>query len=306
MNRKELECIILIGVPASGKSTWSKEFLRKNQNYARINRDDFRFMLRDQPTCEPKVEDAITELFYAAIDTLLARKMNLILDNTNLRRRYIDEFVKYVETRADVTFRVFDISLETAIERDKAREKSVGELVLTKMYKDYKDLMDSYSYSDQKRKMYIYKDPLLITGLPKIVIFDLDGTLAHANGKRDYFDWYKCDRDDLDRVVYETYLMHKNAGDRIFIITGRSEEARPSTEEWLDFYGIAYEQLLMRKKEHNGKPDFRKDNIVKKEIYNDHIKGKFNVQVIYDDRQQVVNMWRSLGLKVYQVSKGDF
>lgn len=304
--KKELECIICIGVPASGKSTWSKEFIRKNPNYVRINRDDFRYMLRNESFCEPKVEDAITSMFYHAIDTALARKMNIILDNTNVKRRYIDEFVTYVETRANVKFRVFDISLEEALDRDSKREKSVGVDVITRMYESYTALMDSYDYTDQGRRMFIYEDPKLIAGLPKIVIFDLDGTLAHANGKRDYFDWYNCDRDDLDRVVYETYLMHRNAGDTIFIVTGRSEEARPSTIEWLDFYDITYAQLLMRKKEHNGKPDFRKDNIVKAELYTEHIKDKYNVQVIYDDRQQVVDMWRSLGLKVFQVSKGDF
>jgi len=123
---KELECIILIGVPASGKSTWAKEFLAKNENFVRINRDDFRFMLRNTPTCEPKVEDAITDLFYQAIDIALSKKLSIILDNTNLKKRYIDEFVAYVEHRANIRFMVFDISLEKAIERDMNREKSVG------------------------------------------------------------------------------------------------------------------------------------------------------------------------------------
>lgn len=297
---KNLECIILIGVPASGKSTWSKDFLRKNPNFARLNRDDFRFMLRDQPVCEPKVEDAITQLFYNGIDTMLSKKMSLILDNTNLKKRYIDELVAYVEHRADVKFMPFPISLETAIERDSLREKSVGEEVLKKMYKDYEILMDSFTYTNQSKKTFIYKDPEMIEGLPKLVIFDLDGTLAHANGKRGYFDWTKCDRDDLDRVVYGIYQMHKAAGDRIFIVTGRSEEARQSTTEWLEFYGITYEQLLMRPAD-----SFKSDTVVKTALYNEHIKGKFNVEVIYEDRQKVVDMWRSHGLKVFQVHKSD-
>jgi predicted kinase len=297
---KEIECIICIGVPASGKSTWSKEYIHKNPKFVRINRDDFRFMLKDQPMCEPKIEDAITDMFYMAIDIALAKKLSIIIDNTNLKKRYIDSFVSYVEHRADVKFMVFDISLEKALERDKNREKSVGEGVITKMYKDYKDLMDGFSYSDQRKKVYIYKDPEMIEGLPSIVVFDIDGTLSHVNGKRDYFDWYKVDRDDIDGVVLKAYQRHKNAGDRIFIVTGRSEEARPKTEEWLDFHGITYENLLMRKAD-----DFRRDNIVKGEIYNHYIKGKYNVEVVYDDRQQVVDMWRSLGLKVFQVSKGE-
>lgn len=298
---KELECIICIGVPASGKSTWSKEFLRKNPNYVRINRDDYRFMLRDQPFCEVKIEHLITELFYSAIDMALEKKLNIILDNTNVKREYIDNFVAYVEHRARIKFRVFDISLEEAIERDSKRDKSVGEEVIKKMYKDYKNLMDGFNYSDQGKKIFVYKDPIWEPELPMIVIFDIDGTLSHANGKRGYFDWNKVDRDDLDKVVYSVYNRHRMAGDRIFIVTGRDEEARPATERWLDAHNIAYERLLMR-----GKGDMRPDNTVKMEIFNNHIKDRYNVQVIYDDRQKVVNMWRSLGLKVFQVSKGDY
>jgi len=52
--------------------------------------------------------------------------------------------------------------------------------------------------------------------------------------------------------------------------------------------------------------DFRPDNLIKAELFNEHIKGKYNVRHVYDDRQQVVDMWRSLGIKVYQVEKGDF
>lgn len=298
---KELECIICIGVPASGKSTWSKNFLRKNPNYVRINRDDFRFMLRNQPMTEPKIEDLITALFNQAIDAALEKKLNIILDNTNVKKRYIDGFIAYVEHRANIKFMVFDISLDKAIERDKNREKSVGEEVIKKMYKDYKELMDGYNYSDQRKKVYVYRDPVWESNLPMITIFDIDGTLSHANGKRGYFDWFKVDRDDLDKVVFTIYNRHKTAGDRIFIVTGRDEAARPKTEEWLVANGITYDRLLMRKK-----GDMRPDNTVKMEIYNTYIKNHFNVQVIYDDRQKVVDMWRSLGLKVFQVSKGDY
>lgn len=52
--------------------------------------------------------------------------------------------------------------------------------------------------------------------------------------------------------------------------------------------------------------DSRKDSVVKEEMYNEHIKYKYNVKAIYDDRQQVVDMWRDLGLTVFQVDKGDF
>ena len=88
----------------------------------------------------------------------------------------------------------------------------------------------------------------------------------------------------------------------VFSVVEALKQERERTEAWLSFYGVKdYEFLLMRREN-----DFRKDNIVKQEIYENHIKDKYNVLMIYDDRDQVVNMWRSLGLKVYQVNRGDF
>lgn len=300
MEKKEIDTKILIGVPASGKSTWSDAFLAKNPNYIRLNRDGYRLQHRNEQQCIPKIEDLITDEFYHTIDLALTRKLSLLIDNTNLQRRYIDEIVERVQYRSNVSFMVFPISLETAIERDALRAKSVGEEVIKKMYTSYEELMDSFDYTDQSQKIFIYKEPIWTPGLRKIVVFDLDGTLTHTNGKRGYFDWTKCDRDDLDQIVFRAYQRHIAAGDTIFFITGREEAARESTERWLAVYAPVYERLLMRESD-----DYRPDYKVKEEIFNEHIKGQFNVEVIYEDKQKVVDMWRRLGLKVFQVSKGD-
>jgi len=52
--------------------------------------------------------------------------------------------------------------------------------------------------------------------------------------------------------------------------------------------------------------DTRKDSIVKQELYQKYVQDKYNVSFILDDRQQVVDMWRSFGLTVFQVAEGDF
>ena len=57
----------------------------------------------------------------------------------------------------------------------------------------------------------------------------------------------------------------------------------------------------MRKKD-----DFRKDSIIKKEIFENEINPKYNVLFVYDDRNQVVKTWRELGVKVFQVEEGNF
>jgi hypothetical protein len=95
--------------------------------------------------------------------------------------------------------------------------------------------------------------------------------------------------------------LHADACDTIIIVSGRDDTSMDLTKEWLDFYKISYDVILMRKA-----GDFRKDNIVKREIYNEHIIGKYNIAAIYDDRQQVVDELRNMGLKVFQVEPGLF
>lgn len=77
------------------------------------------------------------------------------------------------------------------------------------------------------------------------------------------------------------------------MISGRDEVCRKETIDWLYDNGIHFKELHMRPKD-----DIRKDAIVKQEIYDNHIKGKYEVLFILDDRQQVVDMWRENGLNL--------
>lgn len=143
------------------------------------------------------------------------------------------------------------------------------------------------------------------------IIVDLDGTLCnvehrqrHLEGKRK--DWkafaneYKSDTiNEWCRTII--YAMGANASCAIILLTGRNECYRRGTEEWLQRNGVPYSFLLMRQNK-----DFRADSIIKKEIYEKHIEPNHDVIFCIDDRQQVVDMWRSLGLTCLQCAKGDF
>ena len=52
--------------------------------------------------------------------------------------------------------------------------------------------------------------------------------------------------------------------------------------------------------------DNRKDCVVKREIFDAEIKDKYYIKFILDDRNQVVDMWRKMGLTCLQVADGDF
>jgi len=301
MKKEDLKVKFLIGIPAAGKTTWAKAYVKNNSNWTRINRDDFRFMTKDAPVCEPKIEDMITEMVGDAVLTALRYKQNVIIDSTNLKSRYIMQLVKMVEEVADVEYQIFDISIDKAIERDNAREKKVGEAVIKKMFKDYKNLLDSFNFTHISKRAKIYKEPIFDPKLPDAYIFDIDGTTAHMSNKRGPFDWLQVDKDDIDIVIARQIKLHKKNGDKVIFVSGRDESARTKTEEWLQFYGLEYDGLFMRPKD-----DYRKDSLIKKEIYENVLFGKYNIIAVYDDRDQVVRTWRELGIKVFQVEYGNF
>lgn len=288
---------ILVGVPGSGKSTWAKKMLLQNSNAIRINRDDYRLMLRNQVKVEPKMETLINKLIDDAILHALSMRCDVIIDNTNLKADLLDHYKDLVKYSADVEFIVLDISLKKALEQNKLRVNPVDENYLKEKYHDWEVLRDSYVFQNVKRKEQVdYIIPSFNSKLPNAVIFDVDGTLALL--KRGPFDYDKVHRDDINEIVKEQIDFHKSLGRAIIIVSGRDEVCRKDTEDWFDLYDVKYDHFLMRQKD-----DFRKDTIVKEEIYMNEIKDKFNVICVYDDRRSVVDAWRKMGLFVFDVNQ---
>ncbi len=299
---KELEVILMVGLPASGKTTWAEDFLRKHPDYVRIGRDSFRYMLRNQGKCEVKIESMINELVEHAVLKALKYKCSVILDNTHLKASHINEIIRLVEYSANIRFQVFDIPAKVCIERDRQRDKSVGEEVIKQMDEDWQILRDSFPFQDLKRKPewkrprieYVFQHEL-----PTCVIFDIDGTLAHMKN-RGPFDWDKVDRDDVIELVAEQTKFHRSAGRKIVLVSGRDEECKNLTEDWCRFYGIEFDELHMRPK-----GSWEKDTVVKKRIYRENLSEKYNVLCVYDDRLSVLDMWHKLGLFTFNVNQGN-
>ena len=297
---KELEVIINIGCPASGKSTQTEQFIKKNPGWVKVSRDDFRYMLKGVGFCEPKVEKMITYMVNQAIITALSNKFNVIVDNTHLKISTINEVKNLVKEYAKVTYMVFDVPLKTLLERDAARERSVGKDVVTRMYKQWLILKDSFNFQpankDRVKKFLI---PDFNSKLENCVIFDVDGTLAHMRN-RGPFDWDKVDRDDFNQIVGEQVKFHKSMGRKIFIVSGRDESCRKLTEEWLKFYDVEYDALFMRPKD-----NYEKDTVIKKKIIETEFKDKFNIMLWIDDRRQVLDMLFQEGIYTFSCNQGN-
>ena len=147
----------------------------------------------------------------------------------------------------------------------------------------------------------------------KIVIFDLDGTLALIDKRRDLatkdngkFDWdvffdpKNIDLDLPNQPVIDVANVLNKQGFEIWILSGRSDVTWQATLDWLDRYNVTFTQLIMRPQEDLFLPDNKL-----KQKWLDWI-GVDNVAMVFDDRQQVVDMWRQNGLTCFQVAKGDF
>ena len=145
-------------------------------------------------------------------------------------------------------------------------------------------------------------------------MFDLDGTLSlcehrlHfiSGEKRDWKSFYKASVDDeVNWPVYWVLNALYHSGRKIVIISGRSDEVRKETLDWLSDHGIVCAGLYMRP---DG--DYTPDDQLKKRLMEDAQQEmgftKDDVIVIFDDRDKVVKMWRNAGYPCFQVKDGDY
>lgn len=276
--------IILQGLPASGKSTWAREQIDANPGmYKRVNKDDLRSML-DNNKWSAKNEKFVLALRDRIILDALAEGKHVIVDDTNLHPKHIDH-ISQIAKGYHVEVRAFETGVDECIERDLKRSNSVGEKVIRGMYNQFL----------RKQEKYI-SDPRL----PLTIMCDIDGTLALMNGRGPY-DTEKCESDLVNPPVLSVLEHYAAAGYKIVLCSGRKSEFREHTERWLKTNSIPYDYLFMR-----FVGDDRNDAIVKEELFDQNIRGKFNVLFVLDDRDRVVNKWRDMGLCVFQVADGDF
>lgn len=299
---------IVRGISGSGKSTWARQ-----QNGVVISRDDYRHNLlfpeipseeyykADKETFSRR-ENMITIMTEGAIANLLKSGFDVIVDNTNVEWKYVKAFAKIgYRYGAEVEVKVFDVDLNEAIARDIRRGETggrfVGEKVIRTQHERFK-----HTKSKTLEQVAPVKPYDGTPGKPKAFLIDIDGTLAHMRDYRGPFDWANVGLDDVDEVIaYLANSIVEGSGMAAIVMSGRDESCREQTEVWLDKHGIWHDELFMR-----SEGDMRPDNIIKVELFDKYVRDNFDVHFVIDDRQQVVDMWRRMGLTCLQVAEGDF
>lgn len=289
-----LKVFITRGLPAAGKSTWARKMLEEYPNaYKRINRDDLRIML-DNGKWSGDREKFVVKVQSALILLALEEKRHVIIDDCNLAPSNLARIENLVRGKAEVEVVDFtNVSVDECIARDQKRANYVGEAVIKKMWRQWLVPRNAQTIKLQADN-----------GLPEAIICDIDGTLALCNG-RDPYDVSRA-MDDVCNDAIVDILVDAGGGAlaehvTIILVSGREEKFRQITSEWLQSKFIPYDRLFMRPTD-----DKRRDDIVKKEIYERDIAQNWQVKFVIDDRQRVVDMWRSLGLVCLQCDYGDF
>lgn len=291
-----MKLVICRWVPASGKSTWAKKQVKKNWAL-RFNKDDLRKLLNKtkgypEDYWSHSFEREIVKIERESVEEALKNSHHLVIvDNTHLGE--YNEHIAFYENLADIynySFEIkqFDISLEEAIERDKKRENSVWKKVIEKHFKYAYPKNPTFRENKQTKKN-------------DVIVVDIDWTLAFMDDKRSPYDYSMVKWDRCNNHLNEMLNLLKEKYD-VFIVSWRSDDCINETKEWLKNNGIYYTDIFMRKTGDN-----RKDAIVKKEIAEKYILPERNVFAVFDDRQQVVDMWRlELNIPTYQVWYGSF
>lgn len=151
----------------------------------------------------------------------------------------------------------------------------------------------------------------------KKVIFDLDGTLALIDKRRElstkedgkinwdiFFDPKNIQLDLPNTPIIEMAKMMKSMGHMVVILSGRSKGTKDVTMEWLKEFGVPFDVLKMRPTSKEFM--FMPDDQLKKRWLDQLFPKKEEILCVFDDRDKVVRMWRDNGLTCLQVDEGNF
>lgn len=288
---------MLKGLPGSGKTTWAKEQVKNSGGkIKRVNKDELGEMV-DAGVYNKSNEKEILNIQWTTVVFWLDSGFDVIVDNTNFHPKHqkkaqdiidnLNESITVTDNQNkqfDLEIKLFDTPLEECIRRDSLRPNPVGKNVIMQMYNQYLRP----------------EPPKYNPDLPDCIIVDIDGTLSLNNG-RNPFDETSVINDLPNRPVINIlnpFIRHKDSAVMVYIFSGRTEGCREDTEKWLSKY-VSYDILKMRRVGDN-----RSDDIIKRELYEEYIKEKYNVLFVIDDRMRVCRLWYSLGLFVFNVNQG--
>lgn len=302
MEKKKL--ILTRGIQGSGKSTWARKWVEENPtNRVRINNDDIRNMLGKYWVTER--EPLVSEIKQDIVTNAMSRGYDIVVDNMNLNPKEVKFWQDIVKQNNEVNpiskypyeieFKDFFIPLEECIRRDAMRPNPIGEKVIRDTWRRYKHFIQT-----SEVEKYVNNLRAWDIGKPTCVVVDMDSTLCFNTTKRPWYGEGAAEGmiNDVPNGGVCDVIFELQKSYPIILATGRDTSQEEVTKQWLLDHEINVSEFYFRKE-----GDYRKGVEVKREQIEDIMKN-YNILVVFDDCEPIVQMYRDMGLTVLQPNKG--
>lgn len=327
----ELKCVLMRGYPGCGKSFKAKEMASEWGNTVICSADDYWITPEGKYNFDASklklAHDSCFNIFKKAI----ADGKNVIVDNTNLKyddcKRYFEYVLKnnnlnstrYAIDFCEVEFNSFEVAVGLRSNREDG--KNIPYDKMKAMYSLFKrsnciplmlsNFSNKINFVFQRDVVeYSFMENTYVPSKDEAIICDLDGTIslfkmADGSELRNCYNASTCNADLINVAVAKAVSALEMTGHKVIFLSGRESKYREPTVEFLnrvsEKFGLSKDFLLYMR----ATGDSRSDDIVKSELYNNHIKDAYNVVAVFDDRKKVVRLWRSMGLFVFDCNYRD-
>lgn len=257
----------------------------------------------------PNREKVVTATYNTVLAYGMEKGYNIVVDNMNLNPKTCAELEKAVKDfnenytydwKYEVEYKDFFIPVDECIRRDAMRPNPIGEKVIKATWRRYRDFI-----IQEDIKSMLKKSPKHVDGGRPVILVDMDATLCLNTTGRPYFGEGAAEGMLDDVAIEGTCMLVRRMYEKckVFIVTGRegTPEIIAATKKWLAKHDIIVDELFFRPVE-----DYSPGADCKKKIYEDNIKGKYNVQFVLEDNYKCVKMWREQGLVCLQPNEGKF
>lgn len=309
MERREI--ILTRGIQASGKSTYAEHWAKeKPTERIRINWDSLRNMFGQYWVEEREKLNIIKEMTDAFFKSSMENGLNIIMDNMNLNpkgwKEMQDRIDNYNNTHTKYQYELvfkdfFDVSVEECIKRDSMRTNPIGESVIKRTYRQYRNFIATELNKKQYNSFVPYdkdKKDCILVDMDATLCFNLQGRPFYGNGASDTMtNDVPCEQ--ICKLVNK-YIKDDNV--KVIILTGREDtpDIRKATETWLkNNLDGDVDMVIMRPYK-----NFTKGSDCKYNLYKTFIEPYYNVLFVLEDSSKVVKMWREHGIMCLQPNDG--